>query len=163
MKDFKEMLLSGELVDQIKETAVGETISNSVAFYNIMKPLMASHKDVEKFYIIFLNSKNQILGIEVLFSGTLTSCFVYPREVIKKIIHFKASSIVLSHNHPSGSIEPSPEDFKITKKIMLACSCIDVKMHDHIIIGDSFYSMEGNNNLDKYNKEIKELLENYNL
>ncbi len=88
----------------------------------------------EAFLIIYLNGRNQILEIEQLFEGSLTSSAVYSREVIKGILQKDAASIILVHNHPSGNPNPSKEDQKITKKLINACKSIDVTVHDHIII-----------------------------
>lgn len=88
----------------------------------------------EAFLIIYLNGRNQILEIEQLFEGSLTSSAVYSREVIKGILQKDAASIILVHNHPSGNPNPSKEDQKITKKLIDACKSIDVTVHDHIII-----------------------------
>jgi len=87
-----------------------------------------------------LNAKNRILAIEKMFSGTISSSAIYPRELIKRIITHKSSAIVLAH-HPSGCTEPSAEDKAITVKTAMALASIDVTLHDHIIIGDGFHSM----------------------
>ena len=107
-----------------------------------MKPLFAENDDVETVYCIFLNAKNKILAIEKMFSGTITASVMYPRELIKRAIALKSCAIVLSHNHPSGIVEPSDEDKEATIKTALALAFIDVTLHDHIIIGEGgFYSM----------------------
>lgn len=91
-------------------------------------------KNREAFLIIYLNGRNQIIEIEQLFEGTLTSSAVYSREVIKKVLEKDAASIILVHNHPSGNPNPSKEDQNITNKLKNACNTIDVTVHDHIII-----------------------------
>ncbi|MBC8196611.1 MAG: DNA repair protein RadC [Candidatus Marinimicrobia bacterium] len=94
----------------------------------------------EAFLIIYLNGRNQILEIEQLFEGSLTSSAVYSREVIKGILQKDAASIILVHNHPSGNPNPSKEDQKITKKLIDACKSIDVTVHDHIIIAGNHHT-----------------------
>lgn len=95
----------------------------------------------EVFMVIFLNGRNQILAVEELFEGTLSTSAVYPREVIKRALRNKAAALVFVHNHPSGNNQPSKEDLKITTRLKEAASAIDVVVHDHIIIsGDDYYS-----------------------
>jgi len=95
----------------------------------------------EVFMIIYLNGRNQIMALEELFEGTLTSSAVYPREVIKRVLRNKAAALVFVHNHPSGTNQPSKEDLKITRTLKEATATIDVVVHDHIIIsGDDFFS-----------------------
>ncbi|MFQ6607044.1 MAG: DNA repair protein RadC [Fidelibacterota bacterium] len=95
----------------------------------------------EVFLVIFLNGRNQITAMEELFVGTLTTSAVYPREVIDRTLKNKAAALVLVHNHPSGSPQPSKEDLDITRRLKEATAAIDVTIHDHIIIaGDIFYS-----------------------
>ncbi len=95
----------------------------------------------EVFMVIYLNGRNQILGMEELFKGTLTSSAVYPREVVKKAIVNQAAALVFVHNHPSGNLNPSKDDINITKRLKEAASTIDVAVHDHLIIaGDGYYS-----------------------
>ena len=125
----------------VKEASQGQTLSNSQEVYNVMKPLFAENDDVETVYCIFLNAKNRILAIEKIFSGTISSSVIYPRELIKRVIALKSSAIVLTHNHPSGFVEPSAEDKAITVRMAIALASIDVVLHDHIIIGDGFHSM----------------------
>ena len=140
-KTFWKDLKSGHFVSMVKEASQGQTLSNSEEVYNVMKPLFYENDDVETVYCIFLNTKNRILAIEKTFSGTISSSVIYPRELIKRVIALKSSAIVLTHNHPSGFIEPSPEDKAITVRIAIALASIDVVLHDHIIIGDGFFSM----------------------
>ena len=141
LKTFWKDIKSGHFVSMVKEASQGQTLSNSEEVYNVMKPLFYENDDVETVYCIFLNTKNRILAIEKIFSGTISSSVIYPRELIKRVIALKSSAIVLTHNHPSGFIEPSPEDKAITVRIAIALASIDVVLHDHIIIGDGFFSM----------------------
>lgn len=95
----------------------------------------------EIFLVIYLNGRNEVIEMEELFQGSLTSSVVYPREIIKKIIDKNAAAIIIVHNHPSGNTNPSEEDLNITKKLTDATNTIDVRLHDHIIIaGNDYYS-----------------------
>jgi DNA repair protein RadC len=140
-KTFWNDLKSGHFLSMVKESSQGQILSNSQEVYNVMKPLFSENDDVETVYCIFLNAKNRILAIEKIFSGTISSSVIYPRELVKRIIAHKSSAIVMTHNHPSGFVEPSIEDKAITVRIAIALASIDVALHDHIIIGDGFHSM----------------------
>ena len=138
---FWEDLKSGRFVSMVKESAKGKALSNSREVYNILKPLFAEEEDVEQAYFIFMNNKNRIIAIEKLFQGSIASSVIYPREVVKKIIRHRANGVVMGHNHPSGDTAPSLEDRVLTMQIAIATASIDVHFHDHIIIGNGFYSM----------------------
>jgi DNA repair protein RadC len=98
-------------------------------------------KNREVFLVIFLNGRNQIIKMEILFEGTLSTSAVYPREVVKRTIDNDAAALVFVHNHPSGNPNPSQDDLTITKKLKKAVQAIDVSVHDHLIIaGNDVYS-----------------------
>ena len=99
---FWQDLKSGHFVSMVKETAKGKRLSNSQEVYNVLKPMFAEEDDVEKVYIIFLDAQNKILAIEKMFSGSITAASIYPREIIKRLIHLKANAFVMAHNHPSA-------------------------------------------------------------
>ena len=139
-KYFWKDLKSGKFTSMIKESSKGKAVSNAQEGYNIMKPFYASQDDVESMYCIFMDAKNKIIKIEKLFSGTISTSAVYPREIVKKVLELKATAIILSHNHPSGDITPSSSDYMITARIQAALTSIDVSLHDHMIIGEDFYS-----------------------
>lgn len=142
--DFKEALLSGELAGMVNEVVAGEAISGPGELYNILAPLMSQHPTIEKFYCIFLNAKNRILSIDAAFSGSLTSCAVYPREIMKACLDRGAAALILAHNHPSGETTPSGADESITKRILAAGQVMGVAVHEHIICGrGDYHSMAG--------------------
>ena len=88
-------------------------------------------KSREVFLVIYLNGRNQILNMEELFEGTLSTSAVYPREVVKRALVNDAAALVFVHNHPSGNPNPSQDDLTITKKLKEATLAIDVSVHDH--------------------------------
>jgi len=137
---FWNDLRTGKFARMIREESKGQSLNNAQEAYHVLKPLFATTDDVERLYCIFLNTQNRILGIEKMFTGTLTQAAVYPREIVKKIISFRAAALIMGHNHLSGSTKPSPEDRQITKKVALAIYSIDVQFLDHIIIGNGFFS-----------------------
>ena len=93
----------------------------------------------EVFKVLFLDGKNQPIDVEDLFEGTLNISSVYPREIIKSAIKHNAASLIFVHNHPSGSPEPSSSDKEITKELIAASNTMQIKVLDHIIIGDNKY------------------------
>jgi len=157
-KTFWKDLKSGHFASMVKETAQGQMLSNSREVYHVMKPLFAETDDVEKVYCIFLDAKNRIIGIEMMFAGTISASTIYTRELIKRIITLKSTAIVLVHNHPSGCAEPSIEDKTITMKVAIALASVDVALHDHIIIGDGYHSMADSGWLSGVGRRFKDLL-----
>lgn len=81
-------------------------------------------------------SKHRVLGFEALFQGTIDGAVVYPRQVVKRALAYNAAALILCHNHPSGSVEPSAADRKLTKILQKALEVVDVRVLDHIIVGD---------------------------
>ncbi len=140
-EQFWEELRSGRFVSMVKESSKGKALASSLEAFNVLKPLFAGEDDVEKMFFIFMDQKNRIISIENLFKGSIAGSAIYPREIIKRIIHLKANGLVMAHNHPSGDPYPSNEDKSITLRIMLATAAIDVGVLDHIIIGESYFSM----------------------
>ncbi|KAF1043676.1 RadC family protein [Xylophilus sp.] len=94
----------------------------------------------EVFAVLFLDARNRLLAMEELFRGTLTQASVYPREVVLRALHHHAAAVVLAHNHPSGSTEPSRADEALTQTLKAALALVDVRVVDHIIVcrGASF-------------------------
>lgn len=93
----------------------------------------------EKFKVIFLDAKNQIIEERTLFEGTVDASAVYPREIMKSALRYDASSLIFVHNHPTGDPEPSSSDRQITKELVFAASMMQIRVLDHIIIGNNCY------------------------
>jgi DNA repair protein RadC len=146
-QEFKKMLLSGKISAMVQEATTGENISNPNAIYNVITPLVAQHPGIEKFYCIFTTAKNKTISIKAMFSGSLSSCAVYIREIIKEAIKLDAACIIAAHNHPSGDNTPSEQDIKLTRNLIAACRIMDIAFHDHIVIGDSGYTSIMSENL----------------
>ena len=105
----------------------------------------------EKFKVLFLDAKNYILEEKTIFEGTVDSSAVYPREVIKAAIRCEASSLIFVHNHPSGDPDPSASDREITKELVFAANIMQIKVLDHIIIGNNcFFSFADQGLIDDY-------------
>ena len=88
----------------------------------------------EVFAVVFLDSQNKLLAMEELFRGTLTQTSVYPREVVLRALHHQAAAVVLAHNHPSGTVQPSRADEALTSTLKSALALVDVRVLDHIIV-----------------------------
>lgn len=89
--------------------------------------------------VLYLNTKNVVIGKEIVFKGTLNSSIVHPREIFSSAIKRSAASIIVSHNHPSGDPAPSSEDINITNRLKEAGKILGVEMLDHVIIGNGRY------------------------
>ena len=90
----------------------------------------------ECFWVLFMDSQVRLIRAEELFRGTLTQTSVYPREIVKRALHFNAASVILAHNHPSGISQPSSADEALTNAIKACLSLVDVRVLDHIIVGE---------------------------
>lgn len=97
--------------------------------------LHLAHKSHEVFAALFMDSQNRLLAMEELFRGTLTQTSVYPREVVLRALHHQCAAVVLAHNHPSGSVQPSRADEALTQNLKASLALVDVRVLDHIIVG----------------------------
>lgn len=91
----------------------------------------------EVFCILYLDNRHRLIKFEKLFHGSIDQSAVYPREVIKKVLAHNAAAVILAHNHPSGVAEPSESDVAITLRLKKALALMDVRVLDHLIIGDN--------------------------
>ena len=118
---------------------------NSQQSQPLIKKLIESQgqPDREQFCVILLNSKNEIIGLNIVSTGDLTSAKIHPREVLKPAILSNSAAMILCHNHPSGDLSPSPEDIEITTIIVQASKIMGIQVHEHLIISmhdDSYFS-----------------------
>lgn len=95
--------------------------------------------DREVFLVLYLNAKNQLIDCEPVSVGTVSTAAVWASEVVKGALLRSAVSVILAHNHPSGDCTPSQADIDITKQIGLACTSVEIRVLDHIIIGRECY------------------------
>jgi DNA repair protein RadC len=93
----------------------------------------------EVFAVVFLNNANKINSFQIVSNGGLTGTIADPRIILRKALEAGATSIILSHNHPSGNLKPSRADEDLTKKIKQAASYLDIAVLDHIIVSDEGY------------------------
>ncbi|MTV39221.1 RadC family protein [Duganella radicis] len=91
-------------------------------------------KSFESFHVLFLDVKNRLIDAKEMFRGTLTHTSVYPREVVKEALARNAASVMLAHNHPSGTPEPSESDLLLTRALMQALALVDIRILDHFVV-----------------------------
>lgn len=107
----------------------------------------------EFFYVLLLNTKNEIISKHIISMGNINSAIVDPREVFSIALKQNAACMALVHNHPSGNPEPSNADVKVTERLKKAGELLDVKVVDHIIIGDNkFTSLKRNKLMESPNR-----------
>ncbi|MCD6569908.1 MAG: DNA repair protein RadC [Deltaproteobacteria bacterium] len=142
----------------LKEKALEKPLSRSSK--EVFDYLYHSMRDLKKeiFKVIFLDGKNKIIEIEDLFEGTLNTSSVYPREVIKSALKNNALSLIFVHNHPSGDPRPSQSDKAITQELVSAGGLMQIKVLDHIIIGDNrYFSFADEGLIEEYNLNLLSL------
>jgi len=147
LRELEEVLQVGpisstliHLVKKLNEAYFAEKMMNrdalsspqAVLEFARVKMAGLSH---EAFMVIFLNTKNRVLGYNVVQEGTVDRAVIYPRRIVEEAIGRHAASVILVHNHPSGQSEPSPEDRELTRTIVEAARTIDLRVLDHIIVG----------------------------
>ncbi|QFI56428.1 RadC family protein [Aeromonas simiae] len=93
-------------------------------------------REREVFLLLLLDSQHRVVHDEELFQGTLAGASVWPREIVRIVIKHNAAAVILAHNHPSGVAEPSRADRQLTERILAALALIDVRVLDHLVIGD---------------------------
>ncbi len=121
-----------------EEAAELQKITSSQAIFEIMQPIVGELPH-EEFWIIYLNNANKILSKSQLSKGGITGTIVDVRLVFKVALEQGAVGIILCHNHPSGTLQPSESDKQITRKLKLAGENLDIKIIDHVIVTDSSY------------------------
>jgi DNA repair protein RadC len=126
------------LVKKGKLPTYESRIRSSVNAYNVLREYLAD-TDREVFCVLCLDRKNGVIGLNTVSIGSLTASVVHPREVFKPAILSNASSVLLSHNHPSGCPLPSQEDRALTARLVQAGKLLGVEVLDHIIVGEGKY------------------------
>jgi DNA repair protein RadC len=94
------------------------------------------HQSREVFAVIFLDNQHQLIAYEELFFGTIDGASIYPREIMAQVLKHKSAAVIFAHNHPSGIAEPSQADIQITHRLQSALMLIDVRVLDHMIVGN---------------------------
>ena len=127
------------LFNSSREKAI--TIGSPIAIMEMNKDM--AHLDQEEIRIVMLNVKNRVIGVKTITKGTISRSLVSPKEIFSPAVRKMAAGIVMVHNHPSGIVEPSSEDKKITEKVKEAGDVLSISLVDSIIIGkNGFYSFK---------------------
>jgi DNA repair protein RadC len=113
----------------------GAPLSNPRQTAAFLKARLRDHP-YEVFAVLFLDNRHRVLAFDELFRGTIDGASVYPREVVRRALQHNAAAVILSHNHPSGVAEPSDADRHITTRLRDALALVDVRVLDHLIVGD---------------------------
>jgi DNA repair protein RadC len=113
-------------------------VRNAQQAYQYLQPMGYSNK--EQLKGLYLNSRYQIVHEEVISVGSLTANIVHPREVFKPAMEHGAVAVIIAHNHPSGSLEPTDEDIAVTEQLIQAGRVLGIDILDHLIITDTAYA-----------------------
>lgn len=122
---------------QLRKGAVIQTSDDAKA---AIQHKLVGHQ-CEMFACLFLDSQHRVLEFRELFRGTINSATVHPREVVKAALLLNAAAVILAHNHPSGITDPSRQDIELSSKLKEILNVIDVRVLDHLVVGDSVLSM----------------------
>ena len=134
-------------ISMIRDKAIryDATISNAVLGADLVCKTISAcgQDDREQLIIVMLNAQNKVVGTNVISVGSITSSPTFLREVFKPAIVASASAVIIGHNHPSGTLDPSADDMCITKKLIAVAKLLDIIVHDHVIVdmaSADFYS-----------------------
>lgn len=125
------LLLQRAAADQVKDKPV---ISNWAALLNYVKQQLR-HEKSEQARVLYLDRKNKLIADEVAGRGTVDHAPIYPREIARRALELSASAVILVHNHPSGDPTPSRADIDLTREIERALAPLDIRVHDHLVVG----------------------------
>lgn len=117
----------------------------------IFRALLALEDEIDRekehFYVMHLDNKSRVKGVEVVGIGIMTSALVHPRETYRRAVMIGAETIIVAHNHPSGDPEPSDEDTRVTKTLFEAGQILGIRLNDHLIFSDDgYFSFRSNTN-----------------
>ena len=124
----------GKRVFQSRPTDRTPIDSPAVAAAALSQDLMWQNQ--ERFAVLLLDVKNRLLGTQVITIGTATETLAPPREIFREVIRQGATRLVVAHNHPSGNIEPSPQDIELTRQLLAGAQFLGIPLLDHLILGD---------------------------
>ena len=134
---FTQIHAALELGRRYLESALkhGEVLANPRATRDFLKIQLRGLAH-EVFACLFLDNRHRVICFEEMFRGTIDGASVYPREVVKRALQLNAAALILAHNHPSGVAEPSQADRNITRRLAEALALVDIRVLDHIVVGD---------------------------
>ena len=114
----------------------GASFSSAMEVKDFLRAKLAGFEH-EVFAVLFLDVQHRLIDYAEMFHGTIDSASVYPREVVKEALRLNAAAVIVSHNHPSGSPEPSSADKMLTQRLKEALALVDIRTLDHIIVAGS--------------------------
>ncbi len=106
---------------------------------NLLLPRLR-HLEQEELHVILLDTRNQVIGVQAIYKGSLNSSLIRIGEIFRPAIEAPAAAMIIGHNHPSGDPSPSPEDISVTRKIVAAGKLLDITVLDHLVIGNGRYA-----------------------
>ncbi len=113
----------------------GDCLTRPAQTRNYLRARMRDF-DYEVFACLMLDNRNRVIAFRELFRGTIDGASVYPREVVRQALADNAAAVIVAHNHPSGVAEPSQADIRITATLKQALALVDIRLLDHVIVGD---------------------------
>ena len=136
-----------ERVDLVREIAarygekriLGHSFKSAKQVYDHFKIRLGTARQ-EEFHVLMLDNKHRVIHEKMITLGTLTQSLCHPREIFAPAIELRAASIILIHSHPSGDTQPSKQDIEITKRLSEVGEIMGIKVMDHVIIGDGYFS-----------------------
>jgi DNA repair protein RadC len=117
-------------------TAWDKTVRDPGDVARLMAPLLED-LDRETFWVVMLDGKNRVIGVNLVSIGSLTAALVHPRELAKALIVSNSAAAIVVHQHPSGCAEPSAEDAALTRRLVEVGELIGVRLLDHVVLGDN--------------------------
>lgn len=147
MKQYKYELFMRE--SAVWDDSYNATITNSAEIIKFLKDVVVLDKrDRETVVAVALNTKGAIVGYNEVSVGDISSSLIHPREYFKFLVLSNAAAGIIAHNHPSGSLEASEEDIKVTKTLIECGKMMHIPLYDHIIISQTgAYSLKEDSNL----------------
>lgn len=145
-KQTSQLLALVEMATRIKQSEKKEVciIRNSADIMTLLYPILGT-KIQEEFWVVYLNNSNRVLETSMICQGSIDNTITDTKLIIRRALNLLATKIILAHNHPSGTLNPSPADIETTTKITNAATLFDIKVIDHIIISSSeYYSFNDN-------------------
>ena len=139
LREDKIIARALKIIQTRAEANIGIKYSSPMLVKQYFRLFEAKQQDQfrERFKVMFLDTQNRCIAMEVMFEGSLAHAAVYPREIVKRALHHNAASVILSHNHPSGNLEFSQADISVTKRIKEALDMVDIRTMDHILTASS--------------------------
>lgn len=132
---FETITVNDTITDYLKPNTRYTSSSQVFDTFSFLK-----YETKEYFIALHLDGKNRVVCIDMVSTGSLNQSIVHPRELFKTALLSSAAAVILLHNHPTGDPTPSTEDLTITRRLMEAGDMIGIKVLDHIVIGDTYYS-----------------------